>query len=149
VLRRLGRRLRVEAGVEVGRAAAGLEGCTGADLQALAHDAQLKAVHRLLDSPPPAGPGGGPGGGAVVSWGDLERAAAELRPSLSGAERAKYEAINRAFSQARRPPRAHAASHAAPVPPRPPAAVAQHHTHTHHIRAHRHRRPSSPARNPA
>jgi SpoVK/Ycf46/Vps4 family AAA+-type ATPase len=113
VLRQLVSKLRLEGDVDVHRLAAGLDGCSGADLTALAHNAQLAAVHRLLDAPRPAprpapsgggrdegnDGGGGGEGGAAVAWEDLERAAAELRPSLSPGERAKYEQINRSFSQ--------------------------------------------------
>ena len=114
MLRKLVSKLRLEGDVDVERLAASLAGCSPADLTALAHNAQLAAVHRLLDAPAAAAPAGlamadsagcgagGDGGGVAVAWGDLERAAAELRPSLSPAERAKYDSINRTFSQVAR-----------------------------------------------
>jgi peroxin-1 len=55
VLRALASRLPLEEGIELADVAHACEGFSGADLGALLADAQLAAVHELLDSTTPNG----------------------------------------------------------------------------------------------
>ena len=104
ILRALARSLRLSADVDFASLAAATEGLSGADLRALLSDAQLAAVHSLLDDKV-AGRGGAPGGkvrkakkGAeqvlpAVSMQQLVEAAENLRPSVSAAERDRLNGI--------------------------------------------------------
>lgn len=88
------------------------EGFSGADLQALLSDAQLAAVHNLLDS----GEGGDSRKMPVITDGLLKSVASKARPSVSDSEKDRLYSIYRQFLDAKK-------STAAQVSPAPPLST--------------------------
>jgi len=105
------RRMRLAPDADLAAAAAAAPaGCSGADLQALAYNAQLLAVHdalgesasgaaRVAGGNGASGAGGDARGGVAVGAAHFARAARELRPSLSVAERARYDRVYRQMAR--------------------------------------------------
>ncbi|GMP71020.1 hypothetical protein CsSME_00029599 [Camellia sinensis var. sinensis] len=74
------------------------EGFSGADLQALLSDAQLAAVHDLLDSAESDKPGKMP----VITRSLLNSVASKARPSVSEAEKQRLYGIYNQFLDSKR-----------------------------------------------
>ncbi|XP_072966422.1 peroxisomal ATPase PEX1 isoform X1 [Typha angustifolia] len=74
------------------------EGFSGADLQALLSDAQLAAVHEILDS----GENDKPGQTPVISKEHLKSVASKARPSVSEAEKMRLYEIYSQFSESKK-----------------------------------------------
>lgn len=74
------------------------EGFSGADLQALLSDAQLAAVHDILDNVDAAGPKNTP----VITDAHLKFTASKARPSVSEEEKRRLYSIYRQFLDSKR-----------------------------------------------
>ncbi|KAK4791038.1 hypothetical protein SAY86_031451 [Trapa natans] len=98
ILKVLSRRLPLAEDVELETIALMTEGFSGADLQALLSDAQLAAVHNLLDN----GEGSNPGKMPVISDALLKSVAAKARPSVSDSEKDRLYSIYRQFLDAKK-----------------------------------------------
>ncbi len=84
--------MRHDASVDVAHVAERTEGFSGADLQALMYNAQLLAVHDVLDSHTEGT------GSPTVCMEHVEKALTDTRGSLGGAERRRLDAVYAEFS---------------------------------------------------
>lgn len=84
--------------VDLNSIASMTEGFSGADLQALLSDAQLAAVHDLLD----CGEGSTSGKMPVVTDALLKSVASKARPSVSDSEKDRLYSIYRQFLDAKK-----------------------------------------------
>lgn len=98
ILTVLSRKLPMANDVDLEAIAQKVEGFSGADLQALLSDAQLAAVHDLLNSKEAHEPGNMP----VITNALLEKIAANARPSVSEAEKQRLYNIYGQFLDAKR-----------------------------------------------
>ncbi|KAM4088196.1 hypothetical protein ACB094_07G052300 [Castanea mollissima] len=98
ILTVLSRKLPLENDVELDAIAHMTEGFSGADLQALLSDAQLAAVHDLLDSADTSEPNKKP----VITDGLLKSTANKARPSVSETEKQRLYNIYREFLDSKR-----------------------------------------------
>ncbi|XP_023924154.2 peroxisomal ATPase PEX1 isoform X1 [Quercus suber] len=98
ILTVLSRKLPLENDVELDAIAHMTEGFSGADLQALLSDAQLAAVHDLLDSADTCQPNKKP----VITDGLLKSTANKARPSVSETEKQRLYNIYREFLDSKR-----------------------------------------------
>ncbi|PWA68876.1 peroxisome 1 [Artemisia annua] len=98
ILTVLSRKLPMANDVDLEAIAQKVEGFSGADLQALLSDAQLAAVHDLLNSKEAHEPGKMP----VITSALLEKIAANARPSVSEAEKQRLYNIYGQFLDAKR-----------------------------------------------
>ncbi|GKA61566.1 peroxisome biogenesis protein 1-like protein, partial [Tanacetum coccineum] len=98
ILTVLSRKLPMANDVNLEAIAQKIEGFSGADLQALLSDAQLAAVHDLLNSKEAHEPGNMP----VITNALLEKIAANARPSVSEAEKQRLYNIYGQFLDAKR-----------------------------------------------
>ncbi|KAL7155807.1 hypothetical protein ABFS83_03G100500 [Erythranthe nasuta] len=99
ILKVLSRKLPMASDVDLERVSHITEGFSGADLQALLSDAQLEAVHALLDSK-----NGGSTNGEmpVITSAVLKSIASKARPSVSEAEKRKLYDIYGQFLDSKR-----------------------------------------------
>ncbi|KAL8059562.1 hypothetical protein ABFX02_03G095800 [Erythranthe guttata] len=99
ILKVLSRKLPMASDVDLERVSHMTEGFSGADLQALLSDAQLEAVHALLDSK-----NGGSTNGEmpVITSAVLKSIASKARPSVSEAEKRKLYDIYGQFLDSKR-----------------------------------------------
>ncbi|XP_042497163.1 peroxisome biogenesis protein 1-like [Macadamia integrifolia] len=98
ILTVLSRKLPLASDVDLDAIASVTEGFSGADLQALLSDAQLAAVHELLESGDAYKPGKMP----VISDNLLKSVASRARPSVSEAEKQRLYGIYSQFLDARK-----------------------------------------------
>lgn len=98
ILSVLSRKLPLESDVDLDGVARLTEGFSGADLQALLSDAQLEAVHDLLDSENVGKPEKKP----VISDALLKSIASKAKPSVSDAEKQRLYDIYSQFLDAKR-----------------------------------------------
>lgn len=98
ILTVLSRKLPMTEEVDLDAVARMTEGFSGADLQALLSDAQLAAVHDLLDSED----GNKPGTMPVITDTLLKSIASNARPSVSEAEKRRLYNIYSQFLDAKR-----------------------------------------------
>eukprot|EP00884_Botryococcus_braunii_P019130 jgi/Botrbrau1/5900/Bobra.0366s0078.1 len=99
----LANRLPLGPEVDLRSIAARTEGFTGADLGALLSEAQLMAVHDVLDHPPASSEKEGTQGVPQVLQSHLEAALTAAHPSVPSTERARLEGIYSRFVQSRDP----------------------------------------------
>ncbi|XP_062012327.1 peroxisomal ATPase PEX1 isoform X1 [Rosa rugosa] len=98
ILRVLSKKLPLDGDVDLSAIADMTEGYSGADLQALLSDAQLAAVHEILDGTYTNDPGRKP----VISDALLKSTASRTRPSVSEAEKQKFYNIYSQFLDSKR-----------------------------------------------
>lgn len=98
ILTVLSRKLPLASDVDLEAIASMTEGFSGADLQALLSDAQLAAVHDLLDSAESDKPGKMP----VITRSLLNSVASKARPSVSEAEKQRLYGIYNQFLDSKR-----------------------------------------------
>ncbi|TXG48256.1 hypothetical protein EZV62_027550 [Acer yangbiense] len=98
ILKVLSKKLPLENDVELDAIAHITEGFSGADLQALLSDAQLAAVHEILNNATSNGSGKMP----VINDALLKSIASKVRPSVSEAEKQRLYGIYRQFLDSKR-----------------------------------------------
>ncbi|XP_052201565.1 peroxisome biogenesis protein 1 isoform X2 [Diospyros lotus] len=98
ILTVLSRKLSLAGDVDLDAISGITEGFSGADLQALLSDAQLAAVHKLLDSVESVNHGKMP----VITHSLLSSVAAKARPSVSETERQRLYSIYNQFLDSKR-----------------------------------------------
>ncbi|KAI9198499.1 hypothetical protein LWI28_016910 [Acer negundo] len=98
ILKVLSKKLPLENDVELDAIAHLTEGFSGADLQALLSDAQLAAVHEILNNATSNGSGKMP----VINDALLKSIASKVRPSVSEAEKQRLYGIYRQFLDSKR-----------------------------------------------
>ncbi|XP_051139216.1 peroxisome biogenesis protein 1 isoform X2 [Andrographis paniculata] len=98
ILNVLSRKLPMASDVDMEGIACSTEGFSGADLQALLSDAQLEAVHQLLDGKDSSSTGQKP----LISNAVLETIASNAKPSVSEAEKRRLYDIYNQFLDSKR-----------------------------------------------